>query len=108
MFDMCLKIYHRYTFSNKEAFNEATMIIGTKGKYPYQTISGHIYILDTHESNVFLRDRHKLSYKELTGLYLNDLITCEYLEIHSWDAYRYVLKIAKDVDVFGEFIIEMQ
>ena len=45
---MCLKLYHKFTFSNREAYERVLRIIG-KGKYATLSPHGKIFILVAHD-----------------------------------------------------------
>jgi len=105
---MCLKLYHTYTFSNKEAF---TRFLGRLRNSEYCSKSapkGLIHVAYDIRPEI-KKKWNKYSFEELTRMRENHFLKCRYYALWwTWERFfEDMEKIEKTKFVFGKVKIEM-
>ena len=111
---MCLCEYHRFTFSNREAFDRLVRILNDEyGKYLPQ---GEIYMINGYKQYYkhaikLEKNRNQYTYEELMeylGDYSPPFTNWDYYSITNWEELEQTLNDIKDCkDVFGYIEVEV-
>jgi hypothetical protein len=110
---MCLKLYHRYTFSNRYAYERLLrkLFKNPKSKrYGMSDIRGQIKVVrewQAFKTNGW--DWDKFSFEELQRMeYVGGFFQVWYYQFHDWKSLKETIrKIGGATHLFGEVVIEL-
>jgi len=106
---MCLKLYHSYTFSNKEAFIRFLGRLRSSEYCAKSPPSGTIYVAYGIRPNHIKKDWNKFTFEELLAMEQIHFFKCKYFGLW-WTWKRFfedMDEIEKAEFVFGKVEIEM-